>query len=112
LIERLKQTSTDGFLFSGLICNNELGDRSKAIEQRYGQLKRKLGFTDKVHSFHSFRSTLATQLLNEGVPLEFATRIIGHSNPEGVKDNLTSGHYTGELKWKNKVEAMAKVKYK
>jgi integrase len=111
VIERLKQTSTDGFLFSGLTCNNEFGDRSKAIGQRYGRLKRKLGFTDKVHSFHSFRSTLATQLLNAGVPLEFAARIIGHSNPEGVKNNLTFGHYAGELTWKNKVEAMAKVKY-
>ena len=54
VIERLKQTSTDGFLFSGLTCNNEFGDRSKAIGQRYGRLKRQLGFTDKVHSFHSF----------------------------------------------------------
>ena len=112
VIERLKQTSTDGFLFSGLTCNNEFNDRSKSIGQRYGRLKRKLGFTDKVHTFHSFRSTLATQLLNAGVPLEFAARIIGHSNPEGVKNNLTFGHYAGELAWKNKVEAMAKVKYK
>ena len=92
VIERLKQTSTDGFLFSGLTCNNEFNDRSKAILQRYGRLKKKLGFTDKIHSFHSFRCTLATQLLNAGVPLEFAGRIIGHSNPEGVKNNLTFGH--------------------
>ncbi len=68
MIDRSKQTSTDGFLFSGLTCNNEFGDRSKAIGQRYGRLKRKLGFTDKIHSFDSFRSTLATQLLNAGVP--------------------------------------------
>ena len=111
VIERLEQTSTNRFLFCGLTCNNEFGDRSKAIGQRYGRLKRKLGFTDKIHSFHSFRSTLAIQLLNAGVTLEFAARIIRHSNPEGVKNNLTFGHYAGELTWKNKVAAMAKVKY-
>ena len=95
--ERLKRISTDGFLFSGLTCTNEFGNRSKAIGQRYGRLKRKLGFTDKIHSFHSFRSTLATQLLKAGIPLEFAAWIIGYLNPKGVKNNLTSGHYVGEL---------------
>lgn len=111
-VERLVQTSTDGYLLSGLVCNNQFDDRSKAIGQRFGRLKTKLGFQLKLHSFHSFRATLATQLLNAGVPLEFAARIIGHSNPENSKNTMTFVHYAGELTWKNKVEAMAKVKYK
>ena len=52
------------------------------------------------------------QPLNARVPLEFAVRVLDPSNPVGVKNNLTFRHYAGELTWKSKVEAIAKVKYK
>ncbi|MBT6366299.1 MAG: hypothetical protein HOJ68_09075 [Bacteroidetes bacterium] len=57
-----------------------------------------------------FRSIFPTQPLNARVPLEFAVWVIDHSNPVGVKNNLTFRHYAGELTWKSKVEAMAKLK--
>lgn len=106
LVERLKQTSTDGYLLSGLSADNQYSDRSRAMSQKFGRLKAKLGFKTKRHAFHSFRATLATRFENAQVDVNFAARIIGHAVP-----NMTYGLYSGKIDWSNAVEAMGKVNY-
>ena len=59
MVERLKQTSTDGYLLSGQSNNNQFGVRHKGLQQKFSRLKQALGFGQKVYTFHSFRSTLA-----------------------------------------------------
>ena len=108
LIERLKQTSTDGYLFSGLSDNNQYKDRSQGIGKRFGHLKTRVGF-DERFSFHSLRSTLANRFENAGVPELFAARIIGHKATGGA---LTYGLYSGQIDWDNAVKSMNKIEYK
>jgi integrase len=106
LVERLSQTSTDGFLLSNLSTDNQYKDRARAMSQKFGRLKSKLGFKTKRHSFHSFRATLANRFENASVDVNFAARIIGHA-----VTNMTYGLYSGKIDWKNAVEAMGKIEY-
>lgn len=63
LVERLVQNSSDGYLLSVLSCSNSDGNRSKAISKKFGHHKRAMGFGE-VHTFHSFRATLITRMMN------------------------------------------------
>ena len=76
LIARLAETSTDGFLLSGL-SSNKFGDRSNAIGKRFGRLKKALGY-DERYVFHSIRKTFASRLEAAGVPEILAARLLGH----------------------------------
>jgi hypothetical protein len=58
---------------------NATKDRSKGIRKRFGYLKRSLGFKDKIHVFHSFRSTLASRFQDAGVSGICAARVLGHA---------------------------------
>lgn len=106
LVERLKQTSTDGFLLSGLPSNNDFDDRSRGMSQKFGRLKSKLNFEKKRYAFHSFRSTILNRMENAGVNELFAARIAGHKIP-----TMSYGVYSGQIDWSNAVEAMAQVQY-
>ena len=106
MVERLKQTSTDGYLIPELSDANATKDRSKGIGKRFGYLKRSLGFADKIYSFHSFRSTLASRFQDAGVSELYAARVLGHA-----AGGMTYGLYAGDLDFDEKVKAMAKVRY-
>ena len=107
LVERLKQTSTDGYLLSNLSANNAYTDRSRGMSQKFGRLKSKLGFQTKRHAFHSFRSTLSNRFENAGVEENLAARIIGHKIA-----TMTYGRYSGGIDWKLAVQTMARIEYK
>lgn len=104
LVDRLKASSEDGYLFSGLTFN-KYGDRSNAIGKRFGRLKTKVGFNNTL-VFHSFRKTLITMLENAGVEENFCCDIVGHE-----KDTIGYGHYSGGTSFINKKAAIEKVKY-
>lgn len=106
VVERLRQTSTDGYLISGLSDNNQIKDRGRGISSKYGRLKSSLGFPKKEKTFHSFRSTLATRFQSSGVDELFAARIIGHA-----AGNMTYGLYAGDIDWDKAEAAMAKISY-
>jgi integrase len=76
LVSKLKATSKDGYLLSGLSFN-KYGNRSNAIGKRFGRLKQRCGY-DKTYVFHSFRKSVATQLENANVPEVVAARLLGH----------------------------------
>lgn len=88
LVARLKDTSEDGYLLSGL-TKNKYGDRSNAIGKRFGHLKRRLGY-GKEHVFHSFRRGVVTQFEEAQVPENIAARIVGHDYK-----TMTFGTYSG-----------------
>jgi integrase len=94
VVERLKQSSTDGFLLSGESTANATGKRSKGLSQRFSRHKQELGFGNKVYTFHSFRSTLAKRFESAGVEEIRAARIIGHK----VK-SMTYGIYSRGTDW-------------
>ncbi|WP_150306034.1 DUF6538 domain-containing protein [Pseudomonas saliphila] len=88
LVNRLIETSTDGYLLSGL-TKNKYGDRSNAIGKRFGRLKSRLGYSED-HVFHSIRKTMVTLLENADVSENLAADIVGHDKP-----GLTYGLYSG-----------------
>ena len=76
VVARLKDTSTDGYLLSGLTFN-KYKDRSNAIGKRFGRLKTACGYgPDFV--FHSLRKGVATQLETALVPENHVARLLGH----------------------------------
>lgn len=106
LVERLIQTSEDGFLISGESANNKYKVRTKGISHRFSRLKAALGFRTKREVFHSLRGTLANRFENAGVNETFAARIIGHQI-----ETMTYGVYSGQIDWDKAVEAMSQVQY-
>lgn len=104
LVRRLKEGSKDGYLLSSLTFN-KYGDRSNAIGKRFGRLKKDLGFTE-AHTFHSFRSTVATLLENAGVAEGVAADILGHEKP-----TMTYGLYSGGADMGTKREALERISY-
>lgn len=107
-VERLKQTSTDGFMFAELSDPNvfrKKGKRYKGISQKFGRLKSGMGFGSH-YGFHSFRATFANRLENAGVNEVIAARLMGHRI-----STMTYGLYSGQADWHLIVEAMRKVTY-
>ncbi len=104
IVKRLKETSKDGYLLSGLTFN-KYGDRSNAIGKRFGRLKKSLGFPDK-KVFHSIRKTLVTMLEDAGVSENLTADIVGHEKPR-----ITYGLYSGGHSVERMKGAIEKVRY-
>jgi len=67
LVSRLVDTSEDGFLLSGLdASNNKYKKRGNALGRRFLRLRDK--FYNHQYVLHSFRKTLATQMMTAGIP--------------------------------------------
>lgn len=99
LVARLRDTSTDDYLLSGLTFN-KYGDRSNAISKRFGRLKSKSGYgSDFV--FHSFRKGVATQLETSGVPENITARLLGHD-----LNTMSYGLYSGGVSFEVLSEAI------
>ena len=106
MVERLVQDSKDGYLLSGLSSNNRYNYRSAAISKKFGYLKRSMGFSDRKHTFHSFRATLITHLMNAEADSTLSKKLVGH-----IIQNLTWGGYAGDADWDKKVEILELVTY-
>lgn len=104
LVKSLIASSADGYLISGQGMN-KYGCRSNAAGQRFGKLKKALGYSD-LHVFHSFRKTFTTLLENAGVSENVAADIVGHEKPR-----ITYGLYSGGATLDVKQKAIEKVKY-
>ena len=107
LVERLKQTSKDGYLISGLSDDNEFKNRGKGISQKFNRHKTALGFEKKKHTFHSFRSTMCQLMQDAGVEELFCARIVGHE----AGNSQSYGTYARDLDWDVAKAAIAKVSY-
>ena len=67
MLERLKQTSTGGYLIDELPDANATKDHSQDLVKRIDYLKRFLGFKDKICTLRSFQSTLVSRFKDPGV---------------------------------------------
>lgn len=88
-IRRLINSSTDGYLLSGLNSENQYSDRSAAIGKRFGRLKSKLGY-GKEYVFHSTRHAFTTAARSADKTELGYKKVLGHSDTgAGVSDTYT-----------------------
>jgi len=104
LVARLITDSKDGFLVPST-ADNQYGNRSGPLSQRFGHLKKAMGFGSK-YVFHSTRHTLVTLLHQAGVKHEVIADVVGHE-----KGNFTLDTYGSGSSMKQKLEAISKVVY-
>lgn len=89
LVRKLVDTSSDGFLISGLTSPGASRKRSHFLSVDFGKWCDKIGLADRGLTFHSLRHTMTTALESVGVPLSTAQLIVGHS-----RQSITYGHYS------------------
>lgn len=106
LVARLVDTSTDGYLLSGLTMN-KYGTRGAALGQQFSRLKTRLGYPKHTHVLHCFRKTLAFMMRDAGIPEHHAALIIGHDI-----DSQTYGLYGDDINFTTKVKIMETVSYR
>lgn len=104
LVARMLEATKDEFLVPST-AQNKYGNRSGPLSQRFGHLKKRLGFGTS-HVFHSTRNTLATLMEQAGVPEGVAADIVGHA-----KQTMTYGLYSSGSGREQKLEAISKVVY-
>lgn len=104
LVARLIAASSDGFLVPST-AENQYGNRSGPLSQRFGHLKTAQGF-GTAHVFHSTRNTLATMMERAGVPEGIAADIVGHD-----KKTMTYGLYSSGSAKEQKLAAISTVAY-
>ena len=104
LFKRLYAETTDEYIIAST-AENQYGNRSAPLSQRFGRIKSSLGYGEGL-VFHSFRGTVATLLENAGVDETIAAHIVGHK----IK-TLTYGLYSSGTKMSLKLEAINKISY-
>lgn len=105
LIQRLAETTTDGFLIPGLLRGGPDKKRSWYLGKRFSYTIRRIGIADEKLDFHAFRHTVITQLEGAGVPWSTVQLIVGHRR-QGVTLN-----YSGGVPDKVKRDALLHVSY-
>ena len=107
LVKSLKESSTDGYLISGLIRGGEDAKRYQMIGKRFGYtLRQKVKIKDERVVYHSLRKNFTTVLENNNVPLTTAQQIIGHS-----KQTIAYGLYSQGVDLSRIEEIVGKVSY-
>jgi integrase len=104
LVARLTAASEDGYLIPST-AENQYGNRSGPLSQRFGHLKKAMGFGPG-HVFHSIRHTLVTLLHQAGVAKEVIADVVGHE-----KGNFTLDTYGSGSSHQQKLDAISKVAY-
>ncbi|HKI81010.1 MAG TPA: tyrosine-type recombinase/integrase, partial [Pseudodesulfovibrio sp.] len=78
LVEHLKETSTDGYLVSGLKRGGADQKRQHYFSKRFGDHLARLSLKGKGVVFHTLRGNMATALEIAGVTENVAQQIVGH----------------------------------
>ena len=104
LIKKLKNSSQDGYLLSGLSEDKD-GKPSGAIGKRFGRLKNQLDF-ERRYVFHSFQKTVVTLLEQASISENLAADVVGHEKPR-----ITCGLYSGGSSLEPKLNAIKKINY-
>ena len=103
-LKKLLEITDDEYILPNLTFN-KYDDRSNSIGKRFGNLKKKLGYSDK-KVFHSIRKTVTTQLENSYVNENITADILGHEKPR-----ITYGQYSGGTNIKVKLDSIKKISY-
>ena len=94
--------ANDGYLFAG--GKNKYGLRLDALSKRFGRLK-KDDYSD-LHTFHSIRKTVVTELHRAGVTLEILPYLVGHESKAFTLDVYSAGP-----SFKQKEKAIGRLKF-
>jgi integrase len=103
-IKELMKIKDDEYFLPNLPLN-KYGDRSNSIGKRFGNLKKKLGYSNR-QVFHSIRKTVTTQLENSYINENITADILGHEKPR-----ITYGQYSGGTNLKIKLDSIKKINY-
>ena len=104
LVSRMFAASKDGFLVPS-DADNQYANRSGGLTQRYGHLKRALGY-GPAHVFHTMRGTLITLLRHADVEAEVISAVAGHAT-----GNFSLDKYTKGGSYAQQFRALGKVTY-
>lgn len=105
IVKQLQESSSDGYLLSGLKEGGQDNKRGHSISKKFGRMKTSLGF-DKTLVFHSFRKSFITKLDQaQARPLD-VKRLVGHK----VAD-ITYGLYSENADIDQLKQTIELVKY-
>jgi len=107
MVNKLKETSSDGYLVSELLRGGRDNKRLHNISKKFGHLKDKLGYKGRSTVFHSYRHTVITLLHNAHVPMERIAGIVGHTDDM----NFTLDTYSDGLRSEEATKVINKVDY-
>ncbi|MBF8765940.1 tyrosine-type recombinase/integrase [Pseudomonas putida] len=104
LYENLSQQASlnDGYLFPG--GKNKYGNRLDGLSKRFSRLKSS-SFSE-LHTFHSIRKTVVTELHQRGVTLEILPYLVGHESKAFTLDIYSAGP-----SFKQKKIAISKLRF-
>ncbi len=105
MVQRLGETSTDGFLLSELASGNGRGKRSHGLSVDFGKWRRTLGLSDPGTVFHSIRHSFVTALELAGIPESSVALLKG-----SARQSMTFGVYGGK-DWRIVENAMQALTY-
>jgi integrase len=112
LVDRLAQTSTDGYLLPGLLTAGRDDKRSVYLSKRIQwHLRRTLKLTDKALVFHGLRHTFTNALERAGVALSTAQLVVGHSRRGSITYGAPGASYSSGLPLQQLADAVAKVTF-
>lgn len=106
IVAKLKETSGDGYLISGLMPGGPDKHRSHYPSKKFGRYLRTHGFIDPLLVFHSLRKSFTQRAMNAGVPEYTADVITGHK-----LDGMSYGVYATAPDFPVWVESVGKVTY-
>ena len=106
MVARLKETSSDEYLISGLLPGGADGKRSHYVSKRFGYWLRSNDFRDETVTFHSFRRSFAQRCEHAKIPESTAKLLMGHA-----RQSLTFGLYSPGPEFPVLLREMRKVSY-
>lgn len=106
MVARLRETSSDEYLISGLLPGGADRKRSHYVSKRFGYWLRSNGFTDETLNFHSFRRSFAQRCEHAKIPESTAKLLMGHA-----RQSLTFGLYSPGPDFPVLLKEMRKVSY-
>jgi integrase len=107
LVNRLRESSADGFLIPGLLTTGHDDKRGTLLGKRLAYwVRKKAGLSDPALVAYAFRRTVVTQMEAAGVPLYVRQQVAGHKAM-----NVTEASYTDPASVARRLEAIAHVTY-
>lgn len=107
LVEKLRGSSTDGYLIPGLLTGGMDNKRGHYVGKRFSDVKVKLGFTDPALVFHTLRHAFMQRAEEGGVAESTTKLIVGHSR----QGDITYGLYSPGVSSETLREAIGRITY-
>ena len=85
-VENARPQSDSDYVFLSVRTPHRVIDRTLVHHITTQNLDRaEVDYSGKKHGPHSFRSSLATAMINNGMPYDAVRKVLGHKDPESIK---------------------------